>query len=247
MILATLYAGGHASVVLVLGSVAIVVGDVLPDTVDDVMRRIVGVTLIALGGYIALGVLRYGTEFRLRSRWVAVAALLRVVARRRRCDTEVVIEHEHPHGSNHGHDHHVHEAQAPPDHLSSAATTVDHRHRHVHRATLPPDPFRSGRGAAFGIGMLHGVGAETPTQILVFVAAASVGGALAGEVLLIAFTIGLVASNTAIAIAATVGLLEAGRHPRLYVGVSIITAAFSLGLGTLYLLSIEVLPAPLTG
>jgi high-affinity nickel-transport protein len=95
--------------------------------------------------------------------------------------------------------------------------------------------------------MLHGIGAETPTQLLVFVAAASVGGALAGEVLLIAFTIGLVASNTAIAIAATVGFLEVGRHPRLYVGVSNITAAFSLALGTVYLLSIDVLPALLVG
>lgn len=247
MIFATLYVGGHALVVLVLGSVAIAVGDVLPDTVDDVMGRIVGVTLIALGGYIALGLLRHGSEFRMRSRWVAAAALLRLAVRRLNRNLVDVIEHEHPHGPNHGHDHLAHEAHGPPGIPHPVATAVGHRHRHVHSATLPPDPFRSGRGAAFGVGMLHGVGAETPTQLLVFVAAASVGGALAGEVLLIAFTIGLVASNTAIAVAATVGFLEAGRHPRLYVGVSLITATFSLALGTLYLLSIDVLPALLTG
>lgn len=246
MVFATLYAGGHASVVLVLGSVAIFVGDVLPDTLDDAMGRIVGLTLIALGGYIALGLLRHGPEFRPRSRLAATAALFGVLARRPRCDTEVVIEHEHSHGPNHGHEHLAHEAHALPGHLKVAVTTVDHRHRHVHRATLSPDPFRSGRPTAFGIGMLHGIGAETPTQLLVFVAAAGVGGVLAGEVLLVAFTIGLVASNTAIAVAATVGFLGAGRNPRFYVGLSVVTAAVSLALGTSYLLGIEVLPALLT-
>jgi hypothetical protein len=246
MVFATLYAGGHASVVLALGSVAIFVGDVLPDTLDEAMRRIVGVTLIALGGYIALGLLRHGTEFHPRGRLAATAALFRALARRPRCDTEVVIEHEHAHGPSHGHQHLAHEVRALPDHFNVAVVTVDHRHRHVHRATLSPDPFRSGRPAAFGIGMLHGIGAETPTQLLVYVAAASVGGVLAGEVLLIAFTIGLVASNTAIAIAGTVGFLGAGRNPRLFVGVSVVTAAFSLALGISYLLSIEMLLALLT-
>lgn len=247
MIFATLYAGGHASVVLVLGSVAILAGDILPATVDEVMGQVVGVTLIALGGYIALGLLRHGTEFRMRSRWVAAAALLRLATRWLARDPEDVIEHEHPHGPNHGHQHLDHEAHAPPVRLTSTATAVGHRHRHVHRATLPPDPFRTGRGTALGIGMLHGVGAETPTQILVFAAAASAGGVLAGEALLIAFAIGLVASNTAIAVAATAGFGSAGGHPRLYVGISIMTAAFSLVVGTLHLLSIDVLPAPLTG
>ena len=33
-----------------------------------------------------------------------------------------------------------------------------------------------GRRTAFGVGMIHGVGAETPTQVLIFLAAAGASG-----------------------------------------------------------------------
>ncbi|MGH2737693.1 MAG: hypothetical protein ACRDHH_02680, partial [Actinomycetota bacterium] len=48
----TLYALGHAAVVLVLGVLAIVAGDLLPAGVDQVMGRVVGVTLLVLGVYV---------------------------------------------------------------------------------------------------------------------------------------------------------------------------------------------------
>src|SRR6266508_949983 len=48
----TLYALGHALVVLTLGILAIVVGENLPAGVDNVMTRIVGVTLLLLGVYV---------------------------------------------------------------------------------------------------------------------------------------------------------------------------------------------------
>ena len=80
----------------------------------------------------------------------------------------------------------------------------------------PLDPEGPGRRAAFGIGMLHGIGAETPTQVVLFLSAASAAGALAGELLLLSFTLGLLASNTAIAIAATAGFLHAERRFGIY-------------------------------
>src|SRR5438552_11669962 len=52
MLFGTLYAFGHALVVFVLGSVAILLGAHLPAGIDKVMPRIVGVTLLFLGVYV---------------------------------------------------------------------------------------------------------------------------------------------------------------------------------------------------
>ena len=54
LVLATLYAVGHAVVVVVLGSLAVLAGDYIPATLDSLMGRIVGVTLLLLGGYVLL-------------------------------------------------------------------------------------------------------------------------------------------------------------------------------------------------
>lgn len=94
--------------------------------------------------------------------------------------------------------------------------------------------------------MVHGIGAETPTQVVVFVAAAGVGGRGAGLLLLVAFIAGLLASNTGIAAAAIVGLLNAQRF-RTYATVSVVIAVFSILVGALFLLGRgDVLPGILT-
>lgn len=53
MFFSTLYALGHALVVFVLGVAAIEFSSRLPDSVDAVMERFVGVTLILLGVYVS--------------------------------------------------------------------------------------------------------------------------------------------------------------------------------------------------
>src|SRR5438445_13009360 len=68
--LATLYAAGHALVVLALGLAAIVLGERLPSGVDAIMERVVGATLLALGAYVFYALVRYGRDFRMRSRCV---------------------------------------------------------------------------------------------------------------------------------------------------------------------------------
>ena len=71
--LGTLYALGHATVVLALGLLALAFGAVLPDWVDPIMGRIVGFTLLLLGLWVIVSLyryVRYGDEFRLRSRWM---------------------------------------------------------------------------------------------------------------------------------------------------------------------------------
>jgi high-affinity nickel-transport protein len=110
-----------------------------------------------------------------------------------------------------------------------------HSHRHRHVASLPDDPLPTyGGGTAVGVGMIHGIGFETPTQALVFVTAAGAGSRVAGLLVLACFLAGLLAANTVVAIASTLGFTGAGSRARLYTVASLVAAAASLALGLLY-------------
>ena len=80
MWLATLYALGHAAMVLVLGITAIVFAEQVPESVDLVMERFVGVSLIALAAWMVWTAVTTRGAPPLRSRWM----LLIDAARRRR-------------------------------------------------------------------------------------------------------------------------------------------------------------------
>lgn len=225
--LSTVYALGHAGVVLVLGVVAIAAGDFIPETVDETMGRVVGATLIALGIYVFYSLLKHGRDFQMRSRWMLVLAGIRRLVRGRAAPP-VVVEHTHEHFAGHGHHDHG------GDH-DGAEGTVTHSHRHRHIGP-PGDPFMSyGAASAAGIGAIHGVGAETPTQILVFIAAAGAGGAATGVAVLIAFVVGMLGANTLVALASMAGFLRAGRSFPVYAAIAIATGVFSLALGALLL------------
>src|SRR5438128_4631858 len=81
LLFGTVYALGHALVVLALGVVAIVIGKKLPTGVDRVMTRVVGATLIVLGIYVFTSLIRHGRDFRMRSRWMLIFAGVRRGAR----------------------------------------------------------------------------------------------------------------------------------------------------------------------
>ena len=231
---ATLYALGHALVVFVLGVAAIALSAQLPDSVDAVMGRFVGATLLILGAYVFYSLIRHGRSFRMRSRWMLVFAGVRRLYRRIRhgATPPVVIDHEHIHSPAEVHDHdHVTVSAAP------VATEEPHHHGHRHIVPMPDDPFLSyGSATAFGVGMIHGVGAETPTQVLIFATAAGAGGRGAGIAVLVCFLIGLLTSNSAVALASTFGFVNATKNWRAYITLSIITGAFSLIVGTIFLL-----------
>ena len=229
MVLATMYALGHAAVAFAIGAAVILASAHVPEAVGGVMERLVGVTLVALGAWVIVSTMRNGRSTRMPSRGALVVGALGRVRRRTK---PVVIEHEHEHpvGEPHEHDH-VHELVA----VGPRSNTRTHRHRHRHVGALPDDPFPAyGGGVAVGIGAVHGIGFETPTQALVFVTAVGAGSRAAGLLVLACFLLGLVAANTVVALGSTFGLAGAGSRTRLYTVASLVTAAASLALGLLY-------------
>lgn len=274
--LSFLYAVGHAAVVFVLGSVAILFGAAIPDALDTWMGRIVGLTLIALGIWVLIELLRRGRDFRLRSRWMLIidgtfAGLRRVrdTASGRRITVQHDHGHEHEDLSRHQHDDaqahdHAHveqriEATVPVPTPAGAPVSStgfrsrvaairmhghSHSHRHAHDLALPDTPdARYGSGTAAGIGMLHGVGFESPTQIAVFVASTSIGGTGVGLVLLFGWVVGLIVANSCLALLAGAGMLQAERNFAVYATLAVIVAVLSIAMGSLFLFELDVLPA----
>ncbi|MEP7082712.1 MAG: hypothetical protein ABI841_07020 [Chloroflexota bacterium] len=200
VLLGTLYALGHALVVTVLGLAALLIGAALPDWIDPIMGRVVGVTLVLLGLYVFVSLyqyVRHGAEFRLRSRWMLVFDGVRLARRR----LQAAI---------HGHDH------------------VD-----------PVEATSYGPRTAFGVGMIHGVGAETASQALLIAAVGGASSAGLGVPMLLAFVIGLVISNTVIVILTATGFVASQVRTRIYVAVGVLAGAFSLWIGLLFLFQAE--------
>ena len=265
LVLGTVYAIGHAVVLVVLGGIAIFAGQRIPESLDEVMGRVIGATLIALGIYVVYSLIRFGRDAQLRSRWVLVlAALKRTVAWLRRTPVrEVEIEHAHEHpieGHHHGYDELHPPAAHPPAALSSAVRsasssmagavkTATHVHPHRHIVRAPADPFTEyGPATCFGIGLIHGVGAETPSQVVLFTTAAGVTGALGGIAVLAAFVIGLFLGNTILVVASSAGFSQGQRLPAIYLVLAAATAVVSIGVGCLYVINRpDLLPAFLGG
>lgn len=246
----TIYALGHALVVFVIGTLAILVGEELPAGVDAVMGRIVGFTLIVLGVFVFVSLIRHGREFRMRSRWMLLFSGVRGAYRKiqgRRDDGADV----HPHDP----DEPMHMHEPDGEHVSVAVaddlpvSQWHHGHHgrpgHHHHKHPEPDAFMNyGARTAFVVGMLHGVGAETPTQVLIFATAVGAGGKAAGEAVLVTFLIGLLVSNSVITLGSAFGFLRASKNWTVYVTIAVLTGVFSLVVGTLLLLGQEtVLPA----
>jgi hypothetical protein len=243
LLLSTLYASGHALVVLALGIAAVLAGAKIPAALDSAMGYVVGATLVGLGVYVFYSLIRYGRDMRMRSRWMLVLSGLRRTWRwLRRADLSsgelLEIEHEHEHDLSGHHDHGAGlGGSARAGDTAVMVRTRTHRHVHRHVAPLPPDPFTGyGPVTAFGIGMVHGVGAETPTQVLIFLTAAGISGNSGGVLLLVTFLAGLFASNTLVALGSALGFLGSQRRSWLFVTLAAVTGAFSLWIGVSYLL-----------
>jgi high-affinity nickel-transport protein len=230
MFFGTLYALGHALVVLSLGILAIAAGEKLPEGVDKVMTRVVGATLLLLGVYVFASLIRHGRDFRLRSRWMLVFAGVRRGVRwiRRRVGNGALSIPGNEAGAVA-----VAEMDAPSWHHGHHGRPGHHHHTRPE----PDDTFMNyGRGTAFFVGMIHGVGAETPTQVLIFLSAAGAGGVRSGIIVLLAFIVGLLSSNSVITLGSALGYLRASKNFPIYAAVAVLTGVFSLVIGTIFVL-----------
>jgi high-affinity nickel permease len=198
--LGTLYALGHGLVVVVLGLAAIAFGALLPDWLDPIMGRIVGLTLVALGLWVVYSIYRYaraGERFRLRSRWMLVFDGVRYAWHRFQARI-------------HGHEH------------------VD-----------PLEMSSYGARTSFGVGMIHGVGAETGSQVLLIAAVGGASSAGLGIPMLFAFVVGLLLSNFGIVVISSVSFVSSQTRERVYVAIGAVAGLFSLAIGIVFLFGLN--------
>ena len=248
-LLATTYAIGHMLVLLALGAAAVMAGARISGWTEGLMRRLIGLTLVVLGLYVVYSLVRFRRDFKVMSRWMLITSGVRRVLHWIRPPRQIVIEHEHEHAAGH-HDHHDDLASGrPPRSGRVAVATSTHVHRHTHVVPEPADPFTEYSGlTSFVIGMVHGIGAETPTQLILFTSAAGVAGSWAGMGLVVTFVVGLLLGNLVLTGIVTGGLATSDRMPLVYIALGTATALVSLWVGVAYLLGRpELLPAVLGG
>ena len=95
------------------------------------------------------------------------------------------------------------------------------------------------------IGVVHGLGAETPSQLMIFLLAANLGGTGKGFLGLTVFIAGLLVMNTMMTTSA-VGLFGfSSRLPRFQFVVTALTAIYSLSVGAFFLFGSSGLLPPL--
>jgi high-affinity nickel-transport protein len=96
-----------------------------------------------------------------------------------------------------------------------------------------------GTRTAFGVGMIHGIGAETGTQVLLIAAVGGAASAGLGVPMLFAFVIGLLLSNFAIVLLSSAGFVASQTRERIYVVTGAVAGIFSLAIGTVFLFGLE--------
>lgn len=169
--LSTIYAGGHALMLLALGFLATGFGALVPAGIDTMFGRVIGATLIVLAVVVVYNLMQ--------GRSVTRGSIVMSFVRRGR---------------------------PPTADLGPADATV--------------------------VGVVHGIGAETPTQMILLVAASTTGGL--GVVL--TFVGGLFLTNTIIAMLAGTGFALA-KGSRAFLVLSLASAVYSGGLGLSYVLA----------
>jgi high-affinity nickel permease len=110
-----------------------------------------------------------------------------------------------------------------------------HGHEHVD----PMEMSSYGARTAFGVGMIHGIGAETGTQVLLI---AAIGGASSeglGVPMMAAFIVGLLISNSIVVVITATGFIASRVRERLYVAIGVVAGTFSLVIGTIFLFGLD--------
>jgi high-affinity nickel-transport protein len=193
MRLGLFYAGGHAAMIALLGSLVIAFQMSLPHRLDAWAERLVGFTLILLALYV-LGTLVWG-------------------------DPQAI----------------------PPSRGALMIRGYRKLRRRFWPGSLPEgvggeEDLNYTGGVAFGIGVIHGLGAETPSQLALFLLAANLGGVGKGVAGMGMFIVGLLVMNTLMTASACGLFRVSAMRPnvmRFFIGA---TAVYSFVVGCIFLL-----------
>lgn len=99
--------------------------------------------------------------------------------------------------------------------------------------------------SVFFVGVIHGLGAETPSQLLIFLLAANLGGRARGFLGLAMFLTGLLLMNTLMTASAVGVFTVSATRQRLMQFATALTATYSLVVGTIFLLGSTAILPPL--
>jgi high-affinity nickel permease len=129
----------------------------------------------------------------------------------------------------------------PPSRIALLVTGARHAKWRIQRLVNPgilrPEPFkfRYDKGSVLLVGVIHGLGAETPSQLLLFLLATNLGGTSRGFLGLLCFIAGLLVMNTLMTASAS-GIFASSTHrPRMQTVITSLTAAYSLIIGMVFL------------
>jgi hypothetical protein len=101
-------------------------------------------------------------------------------------------------------------------------------HEHKHRLT------QYSPVSAFIVGIIHGIGAETGSQVLLIAAVGGAAGPKYGLLLMGSFVTGLILSNSLIAVVTAAGFLGAQGQRGVYLAVGLVAGFFSLVVGVYF-------------
>lgn len=118
-----------------------------------------------------------------------------------------------------------------------------HGHEHVE----PVEMSAYGPRTAFGVGMIHGIGAETGSQVLIIAAIGGAAGQGLGVPMMVAFILGLLISNTLVIVVTATGFIASQLRQRIYLVVGVVAGSFSLVIGLVFLFELDALLPDLGG
>ena len=113
--------------------------------------------------------------------------------------------------------------------LRRAGFRRDREHEHPHALE------QYGPRTAYSIGLIHGIGAETGTQVLIIATAVGAGTTVMGIGALMFFVVGLIISNSFVTVATAAGFVSSQRRQYVYVLAGLLAAVFSLIVGMIFL------------
>ena len=117
-------------------------------------------------------------------------------------------------------------------------------HGHEHVAPLEMSSY--GYRTAFGVGMIHGIGAETGSQALLIAAVGGATGVGLGVPMLLAFIVGLLASNTLVVVVSATGFVAGQVRRPLYIAIGVLAGVFSIAVGLAFITGTEAILPDLT-